>query len=38
MTGRTSTVPWLTLLTAGSLLLSGAVVIAWSRRLRHARR
>ncbi|MGW5272432.1 hypothetical protein ACWEQP_07560 [Streptomyces sp. NPDC004044] len=38
MTGRTSTVPWLTLLTAGSLLLSGAVVVAWSRRLRHARR
>ncbi|MFF1896764.1 hypothetical protein [Streptomyces sp. NPDC058206] len=38
MTGRTSTVPWLTLLTAGALLLSGAVVIAWSRRLRHARR
>ncbi|WP_411086834.1 hypothetical protein [Streptomyces sp. 061-3] len=38
MTGRTSTVPWLTLLTAGSLLLSGAAVVAWSRRLRHARR
>ncbi|MET8124624.1 hypothetical protein [Streptomyces sp. NPDC005231] len=38
MTGRTSTVPWLTLLTAGSLLLSGAAVVAWSRRLRHVRR
>ncbi|MGW2065674.1 LPXTG cell wall anchor domain-containing protein [Streptomyces sp. NPDC001937] len=38
MTGQASTVPWLSLLTAGALLLSGAVVLAWSRRLRHARR
>ncbi|MFB7307978.1 hypothetical protein [Streptomyces sp. NPDC056192] len=36
MTGQAST--WLSLLTAGSLLLSGAAVLAWSRRLRHARR
>ncbi|WP_392841080.1 hypothetical protein [Streptomyces sp. LN500] len=38
MTGQASTVPWLSVLTAGSLLLSGAAVLAWSRRLRHARR
>jgi LPXTG-motif cell wall-anchored protein len=38
MTGQASTVPWLSLLTAGSLLLGGAAVLAWSRRLRHSRR
>lgn len=38
MTGQKSTVPWPSLLTAGSLLLSGAAVLAWSRRLRRARR
>ncbi|WP_405666358.1 hypothetical protein [Streptomyces sp. NBC_00055] len=38
MTGQASTVPWLSLLTTGSLLLGGAAVLAWSRRLRHSRR
>ncbi|MDF6042651.1 LPXTG cell wall anchor domain-containing protein [Streptomyces sp. JH14] len=37
-TGRTSTNPWPALATAAALLLGGAALLAWSRRLRRAAR